>query len=61
LIGRGAVREQDSDEEKELEVFCDDPDCTKRYAHEHVNKSVSFLQSHSKGTEALAHNALLRL
>jgi hypothetical protein len=65
--------EDDREEEGEdREMFCDDPECTKRYKHEHVAKrsadgklltTASFIQqtANVKGTEALAHNAMLRM
>jgi hypothetical protein len=48
------------------EMYCDDPECTKRYAHEHVggakNKAATFMMSDStQGTEALAKNAFMKL
>ena len=58
----------DSDEEEEdgAQAYCDDPDCTKRYIHEHIGqpmKAASFLleQQTTTGMEALGRNFLTQL
>jgi len=53
----------------EAESYCDDPDCTKRYAHEHIGVRVagsgsSIFRSGAldgSGQEVFARNELLRL
>ena len=63
-------REREGEEEEEIERYCDDPDCTKRYQHEHVARrgvdgklitTASFVNSNAKGLEALAPNAMLKM
>jgi len=56
-------------ESVEAESYCDDPDCTKRYAHEHIGVRVagsgsSIFRSGAldgSGQEVFARNELLRL
>lgn len=57
-------------EDVEAESYCDDPDCTKRYAHEHIGVRVAGSGSSvfrsggaldGSGQEVFARNELLRL
>ena len=60
----------DYEVEEEADRYCDDPDCLKRYPHEHVgrrsnqpgvaNTTASFLLRNNEGEEALAPNLLQR-
>lgn len=60
----------DDEVEEEADRYCDDPDCLKRYPHEHVgrrsnqpgvaNTTASFLLRNNEGEEALAPNLLQR-
>jgi hypothetical protein len=60
----------DDEGEEEADKYCDDPDCLKRYPHEHVgrrsnqpgvaNTTASFLLRKNEGEEALAPNLLQR-
>lgn len=47
------------------QVYCDDPDCTKKYAHEHIggaNRTATFLLgARTEGSEALAEGEFQRL
>jgi len=59
----------DEREGVEAESYCDDPDCTKRYAHEHIGRRITGGSSSifksgaidSSGQEVFARNELLRL
>jgi hypothetical protein len=47
------------------QAYCDDPDCTKKYAHEHIggaNRTATFLLGgRTEGSEALADGEFQRL
>lgn len=59
LLAQAGSREE-RDDEDEREAFCDDPDCTKRFPHEHVGrKGPSFLLS--KEQAVFAPGAMQRL
>lgn len=52
--------------QEDEEVYCDDPDCTRKYKHEHVgganNTPASYMTANNAaGSEALAKNALYQL
>lgn len=54
------------EEDAEEEAYCDDPECTRKYAHEHVGgaekKAASYMsRDNAAGAEALAKNALYTL
>lgn len=60
------VTKAGEDEAEKEEAYCDDPECTRRYAHEHVGgaqkKAASYMSSdNAAGSEALAKNALFTL
>jgi len=63
LLSEPTTTEAAQDDE---EAYCDDPDCTRRYKHEHVggaaNKPASYMTANNAaGSEALAKNALYQL
>jgi hypothetical protein len=67
------LQKQREEDEEEIARYCDDPDCIKRYPHEHIGKALnnlksnqstapSFLASNRRiGEEALAPDLLRRL
>jgi hypothetical protein len=69
LGGRALAAAGEDEDETAVESFCDDPDCTKRYAHEHVGRGGSsggapasfLLDSREQGMDALEVGALQRL
>eukprot|EP01032_Pedospumella_encystans_P024153 gene24153-27328_t len=61
-----AARIKESLEQEDEEIYCDDPDCTRKYKHEHVgganNTPASYMTANNAaGSEALAKNALYQL
>lgn len=70
LIGGVTTSSLHEKEGVEAESYCDDPDCTKRYAHEHIGVRVAGSSGSSifrsgaldgSGQEIFARNELLRL
>lgn len=65
--GRGTqtTRSAEEEEEEVFERFCDDPNCTKRYLHEHVGRGAStasfLMDERSDGMAALGTRSLQRI
>jgi hypothetical protein len=62
-LSKIATTEEEGNEASQ--AFCDDPDCTKKYAHEHIggsNRTATFLLgARTQGSEALADGEFQRL
>lgn len=70
-LSSASLPSEEADDQRDDARYCDDPDCTKKYQHEHVAKrdadgklltGASFLTtSQQRGMEAFAPNALSRV